>query len=148
MEKLIFKIKTSNYDSQHIQDLIEKISAVFSGNCKLRIEVELSASRTLLQSMAGNSTEGSEPHRPAADGDGVKGGERMNTIDNIRAIRERREALARKVEAVLVESGCTYGDAMTVLGWLESHYKLKSDNLADATNISEIVTEPFGCWKP
>ena len=72
----------------------------------------------------------------------------METMNIIRAQRERREALARKVEAVLVENGCTYGDARIILGWLESHYKLKSDNLADATNISEIVTEPFGCWKP
>lgn len=72
----------------------------------------------------------------------------MSTTGEIRARRERREALARKVEDVLVESGCTYGDAITVLGWLETHYKLKSDNLADATNISEIVTEPFGTWRP
>ena len=65
------------------------------------------------------------------------------SMEEIRAERERREDLARKLEAVLIESGCTYGDARIVLGWLANHYKLKSDNLADAVNISEIATEPF-----
>jgi hypothetical protein len=68
----------------------------------------------------------------------------LDSKEEIRARRERREALARRLEEVLVESGCTYGDARLVLSWLQSHYRIKSDNLADATNISEIVTEPFG----
>lgn len=41
MEELAFKIKTSGYDEQHIKEMIKKISTVYSGNCKLRIEVEI-----------------------------------------------------------------------------------------------------------
>ena len=41
MEELIFRIKTSGYDEQHIQAMIKRISAAYSGNCKLRIEVEI-----------------------------------------------------------------------------------------------------------
>ena len=44
MEELAFKIKTSGYDDQHIQEMVEKISAAYSGNCKLRIEVEIDES--------------------------------------------------------------------------------------------------------
>ncbi len=61
----------------------------------------------------------------------------------IREERERREELALKIEAVLLESGCTYGDARVVLGWLSSHYESKSGNLIDEVNIREIAKEPF-----
>ena len=44
MEELTFKIKTPGYDEQHIQEMIKKISAAYSGNCKLRIEVEIEES--------------------------------------------------------------------------------------------------------
>ena len=73
----------------------------------------------------------------------MKEGENVKSKAEIRKERERREELAKKLEAVLLESKCSYGDARVVLGWLASHYKLKSDNLADAVNISEIAKEPF-----
>ena len=65
------------------------------------------------------------------------------SMEDIRTERQRREALARKIEAALIESGCTYGDARVVLGWLQSHYELESGKIADAMNFSEIAKEPF-----
>ena len=47
----------------------------------------------------------------------------------VQELRERRDALAKKVEATLIESGCTYGD------------RKKSGNLVEALNISEITKE-------
>lgn len=57
--------------------------------------------------------------------------------------RERRKALMRKVEAVLVENSCTYREAMWVLDELSSRYRRKINNLADAVNISEIAEGPY-----
>ena len=64
-------------------------------------------------------------------------------VEKVRAERKRREELARKIEAVLIESGCTYGDARMVLGWLSSHYELASEKLADTVRVSELAKEPF-----
>ena len=65
----------------------------------------------------------------------------MKSKAEIREERERREELARKLEDVLLESKCSYGDARVVLGWLETHYELESDKLADTVNISELCKE-------
>ena len=56
MEELSFKVHSSLNDWSVTEEIIKKLSAKYGGNHKLRIEVELSASRMLLQSMAGNST--------------------------------------------------------------------------------------------
>ena len=56
---------------------------------------------------------------------------------------ERERAEDETIEAVLLESDCTYGDVRVVLGWLSSHYELKSGNLIDAVSIREIAKEPF-----
>lgn len=61
----------------------------------------------------------------------------------VQELRERRDALAKKVEATLIESGCTYGDARWILDELSYRYRKKSGNLAEALNISEIAKEPL-----
>ena len=48
----------------------------------------------------------------------------------VQELRERRDALAKKVEETLIESGCTYGDARRVLDDLSYRYR-KSGNLGN-----------------
>ena len=51
---LVFKIRSSMNDWSLTEKFINKISETYIGKCKFRIEVELTASQLLLQSMAGN----------------------------------------------------------------------------------------------
>ena len=73
----------------------------------------------------------------------MKEGENVKSKAEIRKERLRREELARKVEAVLLESSCSYGDVRVVLGWMQSHYELESNKLADTVRFSELVKKPF-----
>ena len=61
----------------------------------------------------------------------------------VQELQERRDGLAKKVEATLIESGCTYGEARRVLDELSYRYRKKSGNLVEALNISEIAKDPL-----
>ena len=52
-----------------------------------------------------------------------------------------QRCFGKKVEATLIESGCTYGEARRVLDELSYRYRKKSGNLVEALNISEIAKE-------
>ena len=66
-----------------------------------------------------------------------------NWKKDVQELRERRGALAKKVEATLIKSGCTYGDMRWVLDELSYRYRKKSGNLVEALNISEIAKDPL-----
>ena len=53
---MVFKIHSSLNNWRITDEIIKKISAEYGGNHELRIEVELTASQTLLDSMAAYSS--------------------------------------------------------------------------------------------
>lgn len=53
--------------------------------------------------------------------------------------RAFQKELERKLEAVLIESNCTYKDAQAALTSLCDRYRWKKDDLADVINIREIA---------
>ena len=56
MEELIVKVNGVHDNWPMTQEAIERISAIYSGNCKLRIELNLTLTQKILQSLRGNST--------------------------------------------------------------------------------------------
>ena len=56
MEELVVRVNCVHDNWPVTQEAIERISAIYSGNCKLRIELNLTLTQKILQSLRGNST--------------------------------------------------------------------------------------------
>lgn len=50
--------------------------------------------------------------------------------------------LAEKLNAVILESGCTYGVVLDTIGWLRERYRVKGENLLNSAKIQEVASQP------